>query len=111
MTERNRCLPVFAGVLATLVAVLAGGCVSADPAKPWSTRDQSKTNTAAEPGYQIVRPIVIETAEVAIPGEVPPDAPENDATVLVERPRSPSHSLRHGATISDAFARGRRLGR
>lgn len=84
MTERNRCLPVFAGVLATLVAVLAGGCVSADPAKPWSTRDQSKTNTAAEPGYQIVRPIVIETAEVAISGEVPPDAPGNDATVLVE---------------------------
>jgi hypothetical protein len=35
----------------------------------------------------------------------------DDATVLVERPRSPSHSLRHGATISDVFApsRGRRL--
>ena len=50
----------------------------------------------------------------------------DDATVLVERPRSPSHALRHGATITDAFAaapsrgrrtfaaapsRGRRLGR
>ena len=37
----------------------------------------------------------------------------DDATVLVERPRSPSHALRHGATISDAYAtsRGRRLGR
>ena len=39
----------------------------------------------------------------------------DDATVLVERPRSPSHPLRHGATITDAFAaapsRGRRLGR
>ena len=39
----------------------------------------------------------------------------DDATVLVERPRSPSHALRHGATITDTFAaapsRGRRLGK
>ena len=34
----------------------------------------------------------------------------DDATVLVERPLSPSHPLRHGATITDAFSsRGRRL--
>ena len=34
----------------------------------------------------------------------------DDATVLVERPLSPSHALRHGATIIDAFtSRGRRL--
>jgi len=37
----------------------------------------------------------------------------DDATVLVERPRSPSHALRHGATIAFAFTappRGRQLG-
>ena len=58
MTDRLRCLRSFTGVLATLA--LAGGCVPADPSKPWSTRDQSTTAEVVETEYEIVRPIVIE---------------------------------------------------
>ncbi|NCF40512.1 MAG: hypothetical protein GWP75_10395, partial [Planctomycetia bacterium] len=66
MTDRLRCLRSFTGVLATLA--LAGGCVPADPSKPWSTRDQSTTAEVVETEYEIVRPIVIEPSEPA-PGD------------------------------------------
>ncbi|MAB72893.1 MAG: hypothetical protein CMJ54_10355 [Planctomycetaceae bacterium] len=83
MTDRLRCLPLFAGVLATLA--FAGGCVPADPSKPWSTRDQSKTVEAGESGYQIVRPIIMDPAESVPRGDVQPEI-RGVASVVVDPP-------------------------
>ena len=83
MTDRLRCLPLFAGVLATLA--FAGGCVPADPSKPWSTRDQSTTVEAEESGYQIVRPIIMDPSESAPRGDVQPEI-RGVASVVVDPP-------------------------
>ena len=83
MTDRLRSLPLFAGVLATLA--FAGGCVPADPSKPWSTRDQSKTVEAGESGYQIVRPIIMDPAESVPRGDVQPEI-RGVASVVVDPP-------------------------
>ena len=83
MTDRLRCLPLFAGVLATLA--FAGGCVPADPSKPWSTRDQSTTVEARESGYQIVRPIIMDPSESAPRGDVQPEL-RGVASVVVDPP-------------------------
>jgi len=81
MTDRLRCLPTFAGVLATLA--FAGGCVPADPSKPWSTRDQSTTVEVVETEYEIVRPIVIEPTEPA-PGSGTQPVIGGRSSVVVE---------------------------
>ena len=81
MTDRLRCLPTFAGVLATLA--LVGGCVPADPSKPWSTRDQSTTVQSEVTEYQIVRPIIVDPSEAPPAGEVQPVI-RGEASVVVE---------------------------
>ncbi len=81
MTDRLRCLLPSAGVLGTLV--IAAGCVPADPAKPWSTRDQSMTESNEVAEYQIVRPIIVEPSESTPGGDVQPEI-RGETNVVVE---------------------------